>query len=259
MAVNEPPSGAPLGFPQCPQCPYLRPGPPSLCLTCASQSFEVIAASACPVCSQILDEGRCPNRLCADGTRSIGHIHAVAYLSGQLRSKIIRYKYGGYGGWSLIFGRLILAWLERNATGSRPDLIVANPTYSATGKPRLGHTERVLDAAAAEDVLREWPFDVADPPVIVKTRATEKSARNTAWAKRAAAGELRAALAITDRSRSRIEGKRILVYDDVCTTGSQLNAVAECLIEDGGAASIDALVLARAPWRPKDPATPIEA
>lgn len=247
MAANEPPSGPPAGFPKCPTCPYLRTGPPHLCLTCASQSFEVIQASACPVCSQILDGGSCPNWLCADPTRSIGRIDAIAYLSGSLRSKIHRYKYDGAWGWSLIFGRLVLAWLERHAHGVPPDLIVANPTFSASGTPRLGHTERVLDVAASEDVLRHWAFDTSDPPVILKAAATERSARNTAPAKRAAAAELRAALRITDRPR--IEGKRILVYDDVCTTGSQLDVVAECLINDGGAASVDALVLARAPWR----------
>lgn len=249
MAANEPPSGPPAGFPQCPKCLYLRTGPPSLCLACASGSFEVISANACPVCSQILDGDECPNWLCADPSRSIRRIHAVAYLSGQLRYKILRYKYDGAWGWSLIFGRLILAWLERNAPEDPPDLIVANPTFSAAGTPRLGHTERVLDAAAAEDVLSRWAFDVADPPAIIKTASTEKSARNTAPAKRAAAAELRAALSITDRQR--VQGKRILVYDDVCTTGSQLDAVADCLIRDGSAASVDALVLARAPWRPR--------
>ncbi len=257
MAANEPPTGPPLGFPQCPNCPYLRTGPPSLCLTCASQSFEVIVANACPVCSQMLEDGRCPNWLCADPTRSIGRTQAVAYLSGQLRYKILRYKYDGAWGWSLIFGRLILAWLERNVHADRPDLIVANPTFSAEGTPRLGHTERVLDAAAAEDVLSHWPFDVSDPPAVVKTAATEKSARNSAPAKRAAAAALRQALVIPDRTRT--EGKRILVYDDVCTTGSQLDVVAECLIDDGGAASVDAVVLARAPWRPRPSALPPES
>ena len=76
---------------------------------------------------------------------------------------------------------------------------------------------------------------------------TKKSARNVASAKRTAAAELRASLVIPDPSR--VEGRRIVVYDDVCTTGSQLNAVAACLIEDGGAVSVEGIVLARAPWR----------
>ncbi len=130
------------------------------------------------------------------------------------------------------------------------DLVVANPTFAASGSATLGHTERVIAAAAKEDVLREWLFDVTDPPSIVKTRATEKSTRNVASVKRAAVAELRQALTIPNRSR--VEGRRILVYDDVCTTGSQLNALAECLIEDGHAMTVEGIVLARAPWRRRE-------
>jgi hypothetical protein len=48
-----------------------------------------------------------------------GRIHAIAYLSGALRTRILRYKYDGDHGWSLIFGRLLLGWLEQHAT-ARP-------------------------------------------------------------------------------------------------------------------------------------------
>jgi hypothetical protein len=34
---------------------------------------------------------------------------------------------------------------------------------------------------------------------------------------------------------------------------SQLNAVAECLVKGGGAMSVEGIVLARAPWRPRPP------
>ena len=103
-------------------------------------------------------------------------------------------------------------------------------------------------AAANEDLLGAWPFDVWAPPAIIKMkRETEKSAGKSAAAKRNAASELQEALAIPDRRT--VEGRRILVYDDVCVTGSQPNAVAACLVEDGGATSVEGVVLARAPWR----------
>jgi len=41
----------------------------------------------------------------------------------------------------------------------------------------------------------------------------------------------------------------ILVFDDVCTTGYQLNAVVGRPLDQGRAARVRALVLARTPWR----------
>jgi predicted amidophosphoribosyltransferase len=242
------PAGPPLGFPQCPQCPYRQTGPARICVTCAGQSLDYIAEDACPICCQKLtSDGSCPNWLCSDSRRRISRIYAVAYLSGSLRNKVARYKYEGAYGWSLIFGRLLLGWLEQHATIERPELIVANPTYAGPGEQGLAHTERVLDVAAREDILGTWPLDTATPRAIVKDRATAKSARNTAPAKRAAARELRSALRIPDPART--SGQNILIYDDVCTTGSQLDTVAACLLDDGHAAHVEAIVLARTPWR----------
>ncbi len=197
----------------------------------------------------MLDQGVCPNWLCSAPSRRIERIHAIAYSSGPLRSTILGYKYEGKKGWALIFGRLLLGWLNQHATDAPPGLIVANPTFLGGDGAPFGHTELVLDVAEREDVLERWPFDVQTSRAIVKTRATTRSARNTAPAKRAAAQELRNALSIPDPSR--IRGRRILVYDDVCTTGSQLDAVAACLLDEGGATGVEAVVLARAPWRPR--------
>ena len=242
------PAGLPPGFPQCRRCPYVRTGPAVICVVCARRTFEDIAADACPVCSQMLDaDGSCPNWLCADPGRRISRIHAIAYQSGPLRRVINAYKYEGARAWALIFGRLVLGWLEQHARTAPPDLIVVNPTFTGPGGRAFGHAEAVLRAAAREDMLRRWPFDPGDPPAIVKTRGTAMSASATAKAKRAAARELRSALAIPDVTRT--ARRRILVYDDVCTTASQLDVVAESLLDDGHAARVEGLVLARAPWR----------
>jgi predicted amidophosphoribosyltransferase len=193
------------------------------------------------------EDGDCPNWLCTDPRRRITKIDAIAYLSGSLHDKIKAYKYDGQTGWALIFARLLIGWLQQNARDNRPDIIIANPTYIPPGSGDVGHTERIIDVAEREDVLGRWPFDAGEPRMLVKTESTEQSAGSSAAAKRAAAQNLRGVLRITDVSQ--IEGRHVLVYDDVCTTGSQLDAVAACLIDDGGAADVSAVVLARAPWR----------
>jgi predicted amidophosphoribosyltransferase len=218
---------------------------------CAEPQLEHIAERSCSVCDQVLDDsGTCPNWLCADPRRRIERISAIAYSSGALRAAIHRYKYEGKIGWSLIFARLLIGWLRRHTAEDPPEIIVANPTFLEPGVD-VGHTERILRAAEREDALRRWPFDAENPAVLVKMWETPKSAGNSAAAKRAAAEELRRALAITDRSR--VVGRRVLVYDDICTTGSQLDAVAGHLMDQGGARTVSAVVLARAKWRMTPP------
>ena len=248
---SELPAGEPLGFPQCRACPYRRMGPSQICFPCASKTLEAIESGACSVCSQILQpDGTCPNWLCDDEGRRIERIDAMAYLSGALRERIHRYKYDGKTGWSLIFGRLVVGWLEAHAADDPPDLIVANPTFLDAGSPRIGHIERIIESAATDDTEERWAFDIEnEDPAIIKTGPTDKSAGRTATAKRASAARLRELLEIPDSSVTR--GCKILVFDDVCTTGSQLDAVADCLLEEGNAAEVRGLVLARAPWRPR--------
>ena len=244
------PAGEPLGFPHCAKCPYRLNGPARICVTCAGKTLEAIAPVACAVCSQRLDEAdACRNWLCTDPSRRIEHIDAISYLSGSLKEKIHSYKYEGRYGWALIFSRLLLGWLDSQASADRPDLIVANPTYLPPGQPGPGHIEVILHYAATADYEGRWQFDTSEPAAIVKTGPTAKSAGQTAAAKRKAASELHRALRVPDPARTR--GRKILIFDDVCTTGSQLDAVAIRLLEDGQAAQVRGLTLARAPWRPR--------
>jgi predicted amidophosphoribosyltransferase len=238
-------------FPDCHDCARFRSGTAAACLACASSEISQPGPAACPLCSQHLaKDGRCPNELCRHPGRRIGRIRAIGYQTGSLRRAIHSYKYGGVQSWSVLLGRLLLGWLDQNMTADPPDLIIVNPGVAgadaATGQP-LGHTEAVLRAAAAADAGRRWPFDIATPPAVIKTGPTLKSADAQAWSKRVTAMELREALAVPDPGRT--AGRFILVYDDICTTGGQLDAVAGCLLDQGGASRVEGIVLARAPWR----------
>ncbi|HXW86932.1 MAG TPA: hypothetical protein VEJ42_01610 [Streptosporangiaceae bacterium] len=238
-------------FPDCHDCARFRSGAAAACLACADGRISRPGPGACPVCAQYLAaDGRCPNELCRHPGRRIDRIRALGYQAGPLRRAIHSYKYGGVRSWSIVLGRLLLGWLEQNLADDSPGLIVANPGYvgaDARGEMAFGHAEAVLRAAAAADTAHRWPFDTATPAAIVKTRPTLRSADAQAWSKRVTATELRTAVAVPDRGRT--AGCFIVVYDDICTTGGQLNAIAGCLLDEGGAARVEGVVLARAPWR----------
>jgi predicted amidophosphoribosyltransferase len=243
----------PAVFPGCRSCARYRSGPAQLCLACARPRLQLIGPGACAVCGQRLGAGGiCPNELCHSRRRRIGRIHAIAYQSGPLRQIINDYKYRGGRYWAVVLGRLLLAWLDETLAADQPDLIVANPSFVGPGGQLFAHTEAVLNAAAAEAAGRpaaapRWRFDTASPRAIVKSGPTLTSADSSTWFKRASAADLRAVLSVPEPART--AGRFVLVYDDICTTGGQLDAVADCLISEGGAARVEGVVLARAAWR----------
>jgi predicted amidophosphoribosyltransferase len=63
----------------------------------------------------------------------------------------------------------------------------------------------------------------------------------------AAADALLAVLEVPDPTWT--SGARVLVYDDVCTTGHQPDRVARVLQDVGGADQVEGLVMARTPSR----------
>jgi len=236
------------GFPDCRGCPYFRSGPPAVCAACAVPRLVEPGPDSCIACAQRLrPDGCCPNELCRSPRRRIGKIHAIGYQSGPLRRAINGYKYRGSRDLAVVLGRLLFGWLEQHMAADPPGLIVVNPSFVGPGGQEFAHTEAVLAAAAAADAEGRWRFDDATPAAIVKTQPTLKSADAQAWSKRVSGNELRDALYVP--SPSRTTGQFVLVYDDVATTGTQLDAVAGCLLDQGGAARVEGIVLARAPWR----------
>jgi predicted amidophosphoribosyltransferase len=234
----------PAGFPDCLGCPYFGTGPVSVCASCAWPKLVRPGPDSCAFCAQRLDADRsCPNELCANPRRRIDKIHAIGYQAGPMRRAINSYKYRGARGLAVVLGRILVGWLEENAAADPPGLIVANPSFVGPGGQQFAHTETVLAAAARADLANRWPFD---PAAIIKTEPTLKSADGQAWSKRVSGNELRDALRVTDPART--AGQFVLVYDDVCTTGSQLDAVAGCLLDQGGAAKVQGVVLTRALW-----------
>jgi predicted amidophosphoribosyltransferase len=247
VAIRRYPLGPPPGFPNCPSCVYLSAGSSVQCVDCASKAITAVAASSCRVCDQEVAPGKsCSNWLCRQPTRNITQIRAIAVHTGPLRRKILSLKYDGRTGWAIIFGRLLYGYVKQAIEPDAHALIVANPTYRGEGsRAVVDHTELVVESAEKEDIFDEWDWDVGAPRVLRKVGPTPPSASSGLMGKRESADALQSVLKLADPEA--IRDRRVIVYDDVCTTGLQLDAVAGFLLRNG-AASVDAIVLARAPW-----------
>jgi predicted amidophosphoribosyltransferase len=238
----------PLGFPNCPKCPYRINGPLHVCASCASRTLEPIGADHCKVCSQKLaaEGARCGNAICSWPLprRGFVKVDALAMFTGAWDRKIRAYKYDGERGWAVLFGRLIVGWLDQHAQDVQDiDLIIGNPT--SPDRQPYQHIEAIMAAAEAENHPPRWPIVPPESPVLVKTRLTTPSAApGTSWdAKQRAALEHGEALQL----RADVSGKKILLVDDVFTTGWQMRTVSKLLL-GAGVREVRGLVLARYPF-----------
>lgn len=229
-------------FPECPQCPYLHQSLVSVCADCASEQLASIT-DPCPICSQQLQGTQCRNALCTGraGDIHIESITAITLYKEPLKEVMERYKYHNKYGWAVIFARLLVGYLSADRRFERIGLVMGNPS-----NPGRGHIRAVMGHARKYPTPHgPLPIDPTDDPAVDKTIGTGKSAGHNLPGKQSAAE--RHAQALTCRHPERIRNKTILVYDDICTTGLQLNAVAGRL-RRWGAAAVHGVVLARQPW-----------
>jgi predicted amidophosphoribosyltransferase len=164
--------------------------------------------------------------------------------TGPLRGAIDRYKVDGKWGWAGIFGRVLLGYLNAHTENfDRYDLVIPSPTYVGSGGRNFDHTAMVIERAASEDD-GTWPFQTE---VVQKTVATT-AFRGKTWKRRHEIAELELRKALAVRNSNLVQGKRILVYDDVYTEGLTLREVARAL-RNAGAVEVSEVVLAREPFK----------
>lgn len=162
-----------------------------------------------------------------------GRARAVAVYDGTARDLVHRLKFSD---------RLDLGWTMARmmaAAGSElldeADLIVPVPLHGL----RLWRRRFNQSAMLAREIGRQSgkPCDVR---ALARVRATRPQVGLT---RRQRAENLQGAFRVTEAGRARITGRRLLLIDDVATTGATGNAAARVLLR-AGAASVDLLTFA---------------
>jgi ComF family protein len=153
--------------------------------------------------------------------------------AGPLRRALHRFKYKRDLGLAEIFGDLMAAVYEQ--VGQEVDLVVPVPL----GKKR--HRERGYNQAALLAAVVSAKLGISQKTSAVKRiRETESQVGLSIDRRRQnVAGAFRATPGL-------VAGKRVLLVDDVLTTGATLNACAQAL-KEAGAHMVITLTLARAP------------
>jgi ComF family protein len=201
-----------------------------VCASCQG-SLSRLASPICPTCSKPLAEGDiCP--YCRRWKLEIDGIRSPFAFEGVVRKAVHHLKYGHFKALAAPLGQLLAEYLEAEPVTA--DVLVPVPLHSRRLRER-GYNQSAL-LAAEVGKLNSLPV-VSDS--LVRLRHTK------AQVKTADAEERQRNLAGAFGCRdAKLAGKRVLLVDDVCTTGATLNSCAIALRE-AGAASVWGLALAR--------------
>lgn len=212
---------------------------------CLASGLDTISPDACPRCGQRRRHGRCASLGCRRGWLRVGRTYvALGYKRGDAQRLLLAAKDAAAPGAITLLGRLLAGFMLGHAALRAYDLILPVPFHPRCLRRRPVHPLTAIYLDAAPALRPVLPVDDLAPPFLVQAREIPPM-RGRAEVDRWRA--VRGAFALGFATRM-LRGARIVVIDDVMTTGATLSECARALYEMGGAATVDAVVLVRQPW-----------
>jgi ComF family protein len=223
--------------PVCLRCRTLVSDPQSLCANCWSE-LKFLAEPLCACCGlpfpHALGEGvKCA--ACMTRPPVFNRARAALAYDDISRDLILPLKHADRLEAATIFGR----WMSNAAAdliGECDTLIPVPLHWRRLAKRRYNQAAVLAHAIAKQHRLRVDTVSLQRPNASI-SQGEMPSAR-------ARLKNVARAFTVSDAQKGRIAGARILLVDDVLTTGATLNACAKAL-KRAGAASVSAVTLAR--------------
>ena len=200
-----------------------------------SSFLDILFPPRCVFCRRFLKSGArvqicgaCMDSLpyTSGGGEKTGEFFSVCvaplYYEGDVRESLIRFKFKDATGYAEEYGKLLADCIRENLAG-RYDLISWVPLSRQRLKER-GYDQAMLLALAAALELDDVAVSTLEKTLDAEKQSTmgspEKRRANISGAYRAADPEL-------------VDGKRILLIDDIVTTGATLSECAKTLLAAG--------------------------
>lgn len=200
-----------------------------ICDGCAGE-LAVLVPPCCRICSTYTVSEVC--QACAQSGRRFEGVRAPFKYEGSVRQAILAMKYGGIKAAAPQLGDMLADYLQVNPLPG--DILTPVPMHVSRRRER-GYNQAELLARRVADRC-EIPFQ---PDLLVRTRRVDAQAGMASAVRRVA----NVADSVAVSQCSDVRDRRVILVDDVATTGSTLDTCAAAL-KEAGAASVWCLTLA---------------
>ncbi len=217
---------------------------PFLCPACAD-NFLPAASPLCPVCGEVFRSRQGEDHLCGpciQSPRKFRKARAAGVYEKGLLKAVHCLKYKGREELARPLGRLLLAALREHWQPDEIDLILPVPLHPKRMRMR-GFNQSFLLIQSWRKILnsnRDSADGIAILPELLKR--AKPTLPQTGLGRTRRMKNLRGAFVVKDPKR--VKNRRVLLVDDVYTTGATADACAGVLLKNG-AAWVDVLTLAR--------------
>lgn len=206
--------------------------------------LELFFPSRCAFCRRVTGDG---NRLCRDCERKLPYTDtdsakqyfknlvccvAPLYYEGGVRQSLLRYKFGGSTANGAVYGKLMAKCIDE--TDISCDIITWVPLSRRRLRKRGYDQARILAEAVAVELdvpCERLLTKIRDNPAQSGAGSFENRRKNVSGAYEAV-------------NTASIENRRVLIIDDIVTTGSTLSECAHVL-KNAGAGCVYAAAAAR--------------
>lgn len=232
--------------PTCMLCPEPVDAPGLLCGQCFGD-LTAVGEPCCQCCGvpfdlawQAAEGGLCQR--CIDTPPPFERARGALLYDNGSRRLVLPFKHGD----RIEFAQLLARLMARSGRRllQEADVLVPVPLHRRRLFVRRYNQAALLAQALAAMTARPVLVDA-----LARVTATQNLEGKTAAERR---DEVATAFAVRPRRIGLLEGRRVLLVDDVMTSGATAGACSECLLA-AGAAAIDVLVGARVPDPWQDP------
>ena len=215
------------------------------CSDCVS-SFRDIASTICSCCGIMFKSRQGRNHLCGDcitRPKKFRIARAAVTYDHQLMSVVHRFKYAGKIQLARPLGGLMLNAYMRYWDRKKVDLVIPVPLHNQKFRKR-GFNQSYLLIRSWKSISSPVGAEASDIPVntdvLIKDKATVPQ---TDLGRQQRLKNIKGAFSV--RIPEKVIAKKVLLVDDVYTTGATVNECARVLLK-AGAELVDVLTVARA-------------